>query len=370
MENSNARTWRGDTGLTIIIGLLVLAGVVMVFSSSAALTLEMGVHELYFLIKQIIAVSIGLGVMVFMFRIDYRMLADSSVYLTLLVLALGMLVLVLYMPEINNTHRWFRLLGFNFQPSEFAKLVLLIVLAAVASQWRALLNNWGFIFLTLAVFAAPVIFLIAIQPDLGTAAILSVSAFSILFAAGIGMRKIFILVVIAAVLISIFIMVSPYRMQRIVTFLDPTADPLGSGYQAAQSEIALGSGGLTGRGFMYSNNKLFYLPAAHTDFVFSIVGEEIGFAGTALLLALYLLLFMTGVKIAFTARDFFGFLLATGITVLIVGQALMNMSVAATMLPTKGIPLPLISYGGTSAIFTLAGLGLLLNISQYCKKEK
>lgn len=368
MNNADIRRWLPDKALFILVVSMVGIGLAMVFSSSTALTLDQGVSPFHFFIKQAVAAVIGIVLLLSLLRIDYKILAQPKIYLTLLITATFLLVVVLFMPAVNSTNRWFRFFGFGFQPSELAKLALVIALAAVAARWRDMLSSWGFIFLTLAVFVAPVIFLIAIEPDLGTAAILSLVSISVLFAGGIGIRKLLTLLIIVAIMVTLFIVVSPYRLARIQTFLDPTSDPLGSGFQAAQSEIALGSGGLLGVGFMQSKQKLFYLPASHTDFIFSVIGEEWGLIGSFIILILYLALFARGLRIAFTARDLFGFLLAVGISTLVVGQALMNISVAATLFPTKGIPLPLISYGGSSMVSTLVALGLLLNVSQFCRK--
>ena len=369
MQKTDARKWHPDRALFLLIVAMVVMGLAMVFSASAAITLDWGLSPFHFLIKQIIAAVIGFAVMRALLTFDYRVLARPRVYMTLMIASVVLLLVVLFLPSVNKTNRWIHLAGFSFQPSEFAKVALIIALAAIASRWRDMMESWGFIFLTLAVFVAPIIFLIAIEPDLGTAAVLAMIAMSVLFAGGIGMRKIIVLLLIAAIGIGVFIGVSPYRLSRIQAFLDPAADPLGTGFQALQSEIALGAGGLTGVGFMESKQKLFYLPASHTDFIFSVIGEEWGLMGSILILLLFLAMFARGLRIAFTARDLFGFLLAVGVITLIVGQALMNIGVATSLLPTKGIPLPLISYGGSSLIMAMAALGLLLNVSQYCRKE-
>lgn len=368
MVDANVRRWQPDRSLFLLVVTLVAIGLAMVFSSSTVLTLDKDQSPFFFFVKQGIATLVGIVALLFIMRFDYKSLGQPKVYLSLLGVALVLLVVVLFMPVINNTNRWFRIFGFSFQPSEFAKIALIITLAAVSSRWKGMLTSWGFIFLTLAMLVAPVIFLIAIEPDLGTAVVLTLASFSILFCAGIGMKKLLFLAVVATLIISVFIYVSPYRMERVMTFFNPSEDKLGSGWQAYQSEIALGSGGVLGSGFMQGKQKLFFLPAAHTDFIYSVVGEEWGIIGTTVLLLLFLGLFARGLRVAFTSRDLFGFLLAVGFTTLVVGQAMVNMSVAATLLPTKGIPLPLISYGGSSIIFSLVALGVLLNVSQYCRK--
>lgn len=368
MQSADVRRWQPDRTLFLLTVILLAIGLAMVFSASAAITLDQGLSPFHFFLRQAIAAVVGIVMLLLLLRIDYSVLQQPKVYLTLLGVTVLALIVVLYMPAVNNTNRWFRIFGFGLQPSEFAKIALIVALSAVSARWKGMLTSWGFIFLTLAVLVAPVVFLVAVQPDLGTAAIIAITSFSILFAAGIGMRKLLLLLLIASLLVAAFIMISPYRLERIKTFLDPTADPLGAGFQATQSEIALGSGGLLGVGFMQSKQKLFYLPASQTDFIYSIIGEEWGLAGTAAVLLLFLALFARGLTVAFTARDLFGFLLAVGVTTQIVAQAFVNISVAATMFPTKGIPLPFISYGGTAVVAGLVAMGLLLNVSQYCRR--
>jgi cell division protein FtsW len=369
MQDVEVRRWQPDRALFLMVIALVVIGLAMVFSASTAVTLDRGLSPFHFFVKQIIAVVIGFALMYLSLRFDYRLLAQPKLYMPILGFAVVLLLVVLFMPPVNNTNRWIILGPVSFQPSELAKPALVIALAAVASRWRELLRSWAFSFLTLAVFVAPVVFLIAIEPDLGTAAVVAVVSLAVLFAGGIGIRNLIIVLMIVAVGLGLFVWSSPYRLSRIQSYLDPGADPLGSGFQINQSEIALGAGGIYGLGFMESKQKLFYLPASHSDFIFSVIGEEWGLIGSSLVLALYLALFARGLRVAFSARDLFGFLLAGGVTLMVTGQALMNISVATALIPTKGIPLPLISSGGTSLVMTMVALGLLLNVSQYCRKE-
>ena len=369
MQDVEVRRWQPDRAMYLLIIALIVIGLAMVFSASTAITLDKGLSPFHFLTKQIIAAVIGFVLIHLMLKFDYRLLVQPGIYMPILGVSLVLLLLVLFMPTVNNTNRWIIFGPVSFQPSELAKLALVITLAAVASRYRELLRSWAFTFLTLTVFVAPVVFLIAIEPDLGTAAVVALVSLVLLFVGGIGFRNMVILLLIGAVGIALFVWVSPYRLSRIQAFLDPGADPLGAGFQINQSEIALGAGGLFGVGFMESRQKLFYLPASHSDFIFSVIGEEWGLLGGSLVVVLYLALFARGLRIAFTARDLLGFLLAAGLTLMVVGQAFMNISVATALIPTKGIPLPLISSGGTSLVMTMAALGLLLNVSQYCRKE-
>jgi cell division protein FtsW len=359
-----------DTSLLYIIVSLWVVGMAMVFSASSALTMDLEVSSLYFFIKQLIATVIGGFGIFLLLRFDYRLLQQPKYYFTLLVIALAMLVLVLFLPSIKNTHRWISLGVFSFQPSEFAKIALVITLAAVSSRWKSMLASWGFILISLAALALPVIVLIAMEPDLGTSAVVAMSSMVVLFAAGIDWRKVLVLALIIVIALALYINAAEYRKDRIRVFMNPKEDPLGSGFQAIQSELTIGSGGVIGVGYMASKQKLFYLPAGHTDFIFSVIGEEWGFLGTSTILIMYVLLFFRGIRIAMLSRDLFGYLLAIGLTSMIVGQAFINMSVTTILFPTKGIPLPLVSYGGSSIIGTLIALGIILNISQFGKKAK
>lgn len=369
MQDAEIRRWHPDRALFVLVIALVVIGLAVVFSASTAITLDRGLSPFHFLIKQIIAAVIGFFLIYLIQKFDYRKLAEPSIYMPALGISVALLLVVLFMPPVNNTHRWIIFGPLSFQPSELAKITLIITLAAVAYRRRELLRSWAFTFLTLAVFVAPVVFLIAIEPDLGTAAVVAIVSLAVLFAGGIGVRNLAIVLMIVAAGMALFVLTSEYRINRIFAYFNPGADPLGSGFQINQSEIALGSGGLLGVGFMESKQKLFYLPAAHTDFIFSVIGEEWGLIGSVLVLALYLALFARGLRIAFSARDLLGFLLAAGVVTMVVGQALLNISVAIALFPTKGIPLPLISSGGTSLITTMAALGILLNVSQYCRKD-
>ena len=219
MVRAEVRRWQPDKALFLLTVALVVAGLAMVFSASSATTLDQGLSPFYFLIKQIVAAVIGFALMRVMLTFDYKILTQPRIYMTVLLISVSLLVLVLFMPAVNRTNRWFTLPFVSFQPSELATVALVIALAAIAARWRGMLTSWGFLFLTLAVFVTPIVFLIGIQPDLGTAAAVAVVSLAVLFAGGIGMRKLIVLFVIAGIGVGLYIGISPYRIPG-----DPVGD--------------------------------------------------------------------------------------------------------------------------------------------------
>jgi cell division protein FtsW len=269
----------------------------------------------------------------------------------------------------HATHRWFRLGPLSLQPSEIAKLVLIFFLAwfleirraprgfGVNDPVRTLLPALGTVLLIVALILA--------EPDMGTACMIVLIAGVMLFVSGLDMRYIFGAVLAAIPAVYLLIARTPYRLERFKAFLSPSSDPQGHGFQLLQSLIAIGSGGFTGVGLMEGRQKLFFLPEAHTDFIFAVICEELGFIGAVIVLTLFAVYGWRGFVAAMKAPDEFGRLLALGITAMVVGQALINLSVVLGLMPTKGIPLPFISYGGSSLIGMLLATGVLLNISQH-----
>jgi cell division protein FtsW len=297
-------------------------------------------------------------------RLPYERLSSPPLVLTLVGVSVSTLVLVLFMPAAGGARRWFQLGFANVQPSEFAKLVMVVFAAWVISRKPEQVNEpWTVPIPCLGVMGT-LAFLVAIEPDLGSAVMLALVTFVMLFVAGLrwsyfaSMGGVALLGMVAAVIAK------PYRLQRIKTFLDPAADTQGTGYQLAQSLIAVGSGGVTGVGVGQGHQKAFFLPAAHTDFIFSVTAEEFGLFGSLLLLAGFLVLFWRGLRAARGAPDVFGFYLALGFTSLLVLQGLVHMGVCLGLLPTKGLPLPFVSYGGSSLVASMVALGLLLSVSR------
>lgn len=352
---------------------LCLVGQVMVFSASAVMAREEFGSAYSFILRQLIWLGIGLGGMFALMNVDYRDLRQPKVIFTGLCVILLLLVGVFFLDRSHSTHRWIRFGPVGIQPSELAKLVVIFYLAWFLelrrSQWRN--DPWTAVndpLRALAPALGPVLAiagLVVMQPDLGTAFEIFVVALGMLFVAGLSLKYLAMASVAAVPAIYLLIVRVPYRYNRVVAFLNPEADPQGSGFQMMQSLIAVGSGGFSGVGLMESRQKLFYLPEAHTDFIYAVLCEELGFLGGALVLAMFAVYGWRGLRAALGAPDDFGRLLATGITVLVISQAMINLSVVLGMMPTKGIPLPFISYGGSSLLVMLLATGVLLNISQH-----
>jgi cell division protein FtsW len=353
-----------DRWLFFTAGLLAVAGLFLVGSASHYEAMGRGGSPFGYLAKHAVHFVVGIACMVGVMSIPYRRFADRRFAHLALLASVAALVLVRFMPAAGGAHRWFRLGPVAVQPSEFVKLVVILYVASLLAEHpdevndrRLLLRIGGWVGLLAA--------LTAIEPDLGSAVMIALVPVLLLFVAGLRWRTLAYAGALGVVLFVVAVLAEPYRLARIRTFLAPGADQQGAGFQLTQSLLAVGSGGLTGVGFGQGMQKAWFLPAAHTDFIFAVLGEEMGMLGCCLLLAGFLLLFWRGVRAALRAPDRFGFHLALGVTCLLVFQALIHMGVCLGLLPTKGLPLPYISYGGSSLVATLAGTGLLLNVSQH-----
>ena len=345
--------------------MLLSAGVVMVYSASAVVAADRFGDPYFFLKKQLFWALLGSVGMLVAVRVDYRRL--ERFVLPALVLAGVLLVLVLIPPigqAINGTRRWIRLGPVSFQPAELAKLALVVYLAAFLAKRRDALGGLRQGLLTPLAVAGALAALVLAQPDLGNCLTLLALTFSLLFLAGVRPLHLALVLAPAVPLLALVIWAAPYRLRRITAFMDPWADPRGSGFQIIQSWLALGNGGLLGQGIGGSTQKLFYLPESHTDFIFAIIGEELGFVGAAAVVGLFTVLVWRGLHVGLRAPDPFGAYLALGITVLIATETLVNLGVVTGMLPTKGLPLPFISFGGSALLVTMLATGVLLNISQ------
>jgi cell division protein FtsW len=343
---------------------LIFFGMVMVWSASSALAQERHGSAYYFLFKQALWGIVGLGAMVLALRFDYRVLRRRPVVLTLLAVSNLLLVAVLFLSPVNETHRWIRLGALSFQPAELAKLSVVVYLAYHIEKRAERVNDVALLFPTLLLLAW-FGFLVLIQPDLGTAFCLVLTGAVMLYVAGIRLRYFAVLAVPALVVLYVAIMAVPWRSRRLLTFWNPWSDPQGAGYQVIQSLIAVGTGGLTGVGVMEGRQKLFYLPYPYSDFIFAVIGEELGLLGALAVVAAFVVILWRGLRAAWSAPDEFGRFLATGITLSLVFQALINISVTLGLLPTKGIPLPFISAGGSSLLFALVGIGLVASVAQH-----
>jgi cell division protein FtsW len=352
-----------DSFLFAVTLILALFGLIMVYSASAVIAMELYSDKYHFLLKHVLGLAAGLAALAALMHLDYTWLKRSWIVYFLVFLSLGSLVAVLFAPARHGTNRWFRSGTFSFQPSELAKVVLVIFLAYMIEKKEGRLNDFFHGLFPCLLILGQIVSLILLEPDLGTAVTIVMIAGAMLYVAGVRYRYGLLLILAAVPAFYAFVFHVEWRKQRLLAFLNPMNDPQGYGFQPLQSLMAIGSGGIFGVGPAESTRKLFFLPEPHTDFIFSVIGEEYGFIGTSLIIVLFVLLFWRGIRIAVRSQDKFGLYLAVGLTFMIVSQALMNISVALSLLPTKGITLPLVSSGGSSLIATLASIGILLNIS-------
>ena len=344
--------------------LLVVIGVVMVFSASAVMASERFGSPYYFLLRQLGWALAGLAAMAIFMKVDYRRWKHPAIVFSLLGITTLLLVAVFFLDRSHNTHRWVRLGALSFQPSELAKPALILFLAFFLESRTKMIDDWRHTLLPAIIPAALFAILIVKQPDLGTAIVCLGITAAILYIAGMRLRYFaYAMVPILPALYLLLFQVG-WRRERMLAFMNPYADPQGRGFHVIQSLIAVGTGGVTGMGLMEGKQKLFYLPEPHTDFIYAVASEELGLIGAVVIAVLFFIFAWRGFRAAVRTRDTFGRYLATGITTMIVLQAFFNISVVLALLPTKGIPLPFISYGGTSLFVMLASVGLLLNITQ------
>lgn len=354
-----------DKTLLVVVAFLVIIGFLAIFSATAPKCLDEGGNPAQFLFKQLICFVVGFIGMKFFMNFDYKKLASWNVIITAAILLT--LVLVDFTPlgvTVNGAKRWINLLGFQLQPSEFAKPSVVLLLAYAFRKDANLFDQekwvWSF-FPILAMMG-----LIFVQPNLSMVILLLATSVVMFLCAG-GSMKLFLSCVgagLTTVVIAAATIIKPYQLQRLKTWRHPELDPLGAGYNIIQSLIAFASGGLSGVGYGASIQKLSYLPECHTDFIFAVIAEELGLVGCLLVIGLFFTFLHRGFLIAARCPDMYGKLLAVGLTFSIGFQAFMNMSVASSFLPTTGVPLPFISYGGSSLIVSLIMVGILLNISK------
>jgi cell division protein FtsW len=349
--------------LGAVLGLLCL-GLVMVYSASAVTALEKTGNGFYFLQRQLVAAGMGLLAMATALKLGYRRLARLAYPLLVVTVLLLVLVLVPGVGTlVGGARRWIRFPGVSIQPAEIAKFTWVVYLAYSLAKKREKVASFSIGFLPHLLLGGVLVFLCMAQPDFGSAVELLVLLFVLLFAAGTKLSYLVGSVLLALPLAYHAIAHSPYRLKRITAFLDPWAHRHDVGYQVAQSLISVGSGGFFGLGLGESRQKLFFLPEAHTDFIFSIVGEELGLFGAAATVLLYAVVVWRGTRAALRASETFGTYLGLGLTALLGVQAVVNMSVAMGMLPTKGLTLPFISYGGCSLVVSMTAAGALLSLS-------
>jgi cell division protein FtsW len=364
-----ARKLQSDKWLFLATLALVSISVVMVYSASALIALDRYQQPNLFVTRQVMWAVLGIAVVSIVMRVDYRVYRNDTLVWTALGIVCLMLIAVLFSRPVNGARRWFGVGGFGIQPSELAKLVAIVFTAIFLERRMHRINELRYSLLPIVLVVSVLVGLILLEPDLGTALSLAAVVGIMVFAAGISYRYLFGAALLAAPLLYVILMSADYRRRRLVSFLDPWADPLGDGFQIIQSLIAVGSGGVLGRGLMQGVQKLLYLPEPATDFIYAVIGEELGLIGASIVLICFCVIAWRGVRTAMHAPDGFGSFLALGLTTMIVLTAFVNMSVVLGLMPTKGIPMPLVSYGGSSLLINLLGLGVLLNISQHASAE-
>ena len=364
-----ARKLQSDKWLFLATLALICASVVMVYSASALVALERFQQPYLFVTRQMMWAAVGIAVLSIVMRIDYRAYRNDKMIWVLLSVVGVMLVGVLFSRPINGTRRWFGVGGFGIQPSELAKMAAILFTALMLERRRARINELQYSLLPIALIVGGLVTLILLEPDFGTAVSLIAVIGVMVFAAGISYRYLLGAALLALPALYVILMQADYRRRRLLTFMDPWADPLGDGFQIIQSLIAVGTGGVFGKGLMNGVQKLFYLPEPHTDFIYAVISEETGLIGASLVLLCFCVIAWRGMRTAMRAPDTFGAFLALGITMMLVLQAFVNISVVLGLMPTKGIPLPLVSNGGSSMLINLLGVGVLLNISQHQPME-
>lgn len=357
------RQLEADRLLVVATFFLVTVGVVMVYSTSYIVSLQRFGDEYLFLKRHLTFSMMGMVAFVVGMRIPYEFYR-RVVYLILALSVIGLLLLYVngVGHEVGGAKRWVKMPGFSFQPSELAKFAVLIFLAYSLEAKKDVIRSFSLGLLPNIIIPGVVIAMIMVEPDFGTAVTLGAVVLTMCFVAGV--RTSYLAGLIVATLPVLYIIVTSfsYMMRRVMIFLDPWKDPDGAGFQTIQSFLAFGAGGVFGVGLGEGKQKLFYLPEAHTDFIFSVIGEEFGLIGVAFMIGLYILFLIGGVKVALKAKDLFGTYLALGFTFMLSLQAAVNMAVVLGMVPPKGIPLPFVSYGGTSLIVSLFAAGVILNV--------
>ncbi|MFY9743382.1 MAG: putative lipid II flippase FtsW [Candidatus Sulfotelmatobacter sp.] len=353
-----------DRWLFTVTMLLVFLGLVMVFSASAVMARERFGSPYAFLSKQLIWAAAGLAAMVVTMRLDYRRYKHPAVVFSFLGITTLLLISVFFLDRSHNTHRWIHAGGFSFQPSELAKPVLILFLAYFLEPRAKAMDDQRNTLVPAAIPVVALLGLIVLQPDLGTAIACAGIAACIFYVAGMRMR--YFGYAFGASLLPLYFLIFhvSWRRDRLLAFINPYADRQRAGFHIIQSLIAVGTGGVTGVGLMEGKQKLFYLPEPHTDFIFAVTAEELGLMGAMFVVTLFAIFLWRGMRASWRTEDLFGRYLAAGITSMVVLQAFINMSVVLGMMPTKGIPLPLVSYGGSSLFVTLACVGVLLNITK------
>ncbi len=351
--------------LTATVLTLVCIGIVMIYSSSCVNAMHNFHDSLYYLKRHLIFLGMGLGACIIVLRWDYRLIQPHARLLLGITIILLILVLIPHIgKESNGARRWFKLGAFHFQPSELAKLAVIIYTADFLARKQQVIKSFTKGFLPPIMVMGFVCALTVKQPDLGTTVEIAVVVLTMLLLAGARLRHMSLIGLSGVMAVVYLVVKEPYRMNRIIAFMDPWQDSQGIGFQLTQSQIALGSGGLFGVGLGHSEQKLFFLPAAHTDFILSIIGEELGLLGTVSVILLFVAFVWQGTRIIKQTNNAFGYFMCIGIVMMLGLQAVVNVGVSIGAFPTKGLPLPFISYGGSALIFHLLAVAFLLNVAK------
>jgi cell division protein FtsW len=364
-----ARKLKSDKVLFIATLLLVALSVVMVYSASAPMALDRFGRATRFLTTQAMWAVLGIAMLTLFMRIDYRYYREPVFIWTGLAFVAFALVAVYFRAPVNGARRWFGVGGIGIQPSELAKLVAIFFMAALLERRMHRIDEVTYSLLPIVIVVLGLVALILPEPDFGTSMAILMIAAVMIFAAGLNWRYLAGVALVALPAIYLVVMGSAYRRRRTLAFLNPWDDPLGDGFQIIQSLIAIGTGGVWGKGLMNGVQKLFYLPEPHTDFIYAVIAEELGLLGTTVVLICFCVITWRGLRVSQRAPDAFGAFLALGLTAMVAVQALFNISVVLGLLPTKGIPLPFVSAGGSSLLINLVGMGMLLNVSQHASSE-
>jgi len=365
--NHSKKTYEGpDRALVVIVSILIVLGLIMLFSASVAVGLERFGDSAFFIKRQLFALAIGLMALFAAYRIDYHQWQKWS--LVMLVGSIVLLVLVL-IPGVGvsgqGAQRWINLGLFSFQPSELVKLTLILYMSAwISERGEWLIKDIKAGLVPFVILMGTIGFLILQQPDLGSFLLIALIGGVLFFVGGADVRHILSLIGAGAVMVGVAIKTAPYRLDRLLAFMNPSADPQGTGYHITQALLAVGSGGLFGLGLGHSRQKFFYLPEVVGDSLFAVIAEELGFFFSVALIAVFVFFFLRSIAISRSSPDMFGKLAAVGIAIWIAAQAFVNIAAMLNVLPLTGLPLPLMSYGGSSLIITLAGIGILLNIDK------
>lgn len=360
-----ARKLKSDALLFSATLLLLAVSIAWVYSASVVFAEQQFKDPNHFVVRQILWTAMGIACLMVTMRLDYRVYRQPTVLLVLLGATVLGLLAVFVSPRINGSHRWLGVGGVGVQPSEFAKLTAIVFAATTLQEWLERRELMRPVLTRLVIVVGILVLLIVVEPDAGSALAIAAIVGTMVFVAGIAYKWVLGVLVAAPPLAYAVLIIEPYRARRLVAFLDPWADRQDTGFQVIQSFIAVGTGGVWGKGFMQGVQKMLYLPEAHNDFIYAVIAEERGLIGASVVLACFCVVAWRGLRVARRAPDAYGSMLAVGITAMFGLQAFVNISVVLGLLPAKGIALPFVSAGGSSMAASLAAMGILLNLSQH-----